>query len=205
MSSDQLKGNSDLKANLVIIGGGGAGLAAAVAAAEKGISNIIVLEKLGHTGGNSALAFGIFAAESPVQKRAKLVANRDDLFRKAMDHAHWRTNPLIVRTFINKSGNTIQWLEEKGLEFDVCPLYPGQVSPTMHCPAGMGAHLIKVLKQNCEDLEVKILASTPAKKILKDGKQHKRENQCSIGTQIKNRKRTSQARLKPVRFKSNPG
>lgn len=56
----------ELKAELVIIGGGGAGLAAAVAAAEKG-KRVILLEKRG-LGGNSAIAFGIFAAESPTQK-----------------------------------------------------------------------------------------------------------------------------------------
>ena len=39
----------DLEAELVIVGSGGAGLAAAVAAAENG-SNVIVLEKLGGTG-----------------------------------------------------------------------------------------------------------------------------------------------------------
>ena len=156
--------NEELKAELVIIGGGGAGLAAAVAAAEKG-AGVIVLEKRG-LGGNSALAWGIFAAESPVQKRAMIDCRKDDCFKTAMNYAHWKINPRIVRAFIDKSGDTIRWLEEKGLEFDCIPFYPNQVPITWHIPKGRGAALIEVLAQNCKDLGVKLLPRTPAKKIL---------------------------------------
>ena len=72
-------------------------------------------------------------------------ARRDDLFKIAMNYAHWKVNPRIVRAFIDKSGDTIRWLEEKGLNFDVVPLYPNQVPLTWHCPKGYGAQLIKVL------------------------------------------------------------
>jgi fumarate reductase flavoprotein subunit len=141
-----------------------AGLAAAVAAAENGAS-VIVLEKRSALGGNSALAFGIFASESPVQKRAMIDCCRDDCFKLAMDFAHWKINPNIVRAFINKSGDTIRWLEEKGLEFNCTPMYPNQV-PTWHIPRGRGTALMKVLAQNCKDLGVQLLTRTPAKKIL---------------------------------------
>lgn len=152
------------QAELVVIGGGGAGLAAAVAAAEKGAS-VIVLEKRG-LGGNSALAFGIFAAESPAQRRAMIDCRKDDCFRLAMDFAHWKVNPRIIRAFIDKSGNTIQWLEEKGLEFTCIPFYPNQVPVTWHVPRGRGAKLIKTLAQNCRDLGVRLLPQTPARKIV---------------------------------------
>ena len=159
------KGN-ELTAELVVIGGGGAGLSAAVAAAEKG-AHVIVLEKRG-LGGNSAIAFGIFAAESPTQKRLDIDCSRDELFKQAMEFAHWRINPRLVRAIIDKSGDTIRWLEEKGLEFDCIPYfhYPGQRVPTWHVPDGGGAELIKVLGQNCKDLGVQLFRQTPAKKIL---------------------------------------
>jgi glycine/D-amino acid oxidase-like deaminating enzyme len=58
-------------ANIVIIGGGGAGIAAASTALECAITGIIVLEKRVNTGGNSALAGGfLFGVESPPQERA---------------------------------------------------------------------------------------------------------------------------------------
>ena len=155
-----------LKADIAIVGGGGAGLAAAVAAAEKG-AKVIVLEKRHRLGGNSAMAEGFFAAESPVQKRMMIDAQRDMLFRIAMDYAHWKINPKIVRAFIDKSGDTVQWLENKGLKIDSVPaLYPNQVPQTWHVLKNGGIDLIRILGKNCEKLKVKMLLETAAKKLL---------------------------------------
>lgn len=160
----------NLKTDLVVIGGGGAGMAAAVAAAEKGV-DVTVLEKHG-PGGNSALAFGIFAAESPTQKRLNIQCSRDECFKQAMEFAHWRINPRIVRAVIDRSGDTIRWLEEKGLHFHCMPYFhsPDQQAPTWHVPDGGGARLIKVLVRNAEDLGVRIFRQCPARKILVSGK-----------------------------------
>ncbi len=158
--------NESLKADIAIVGGGGAGLAAAVAAAEKGVK-VIVLEKRHRLGGNSAMAEGFFAAESPVQKRMMIDAQRDMLFRIAMDYAHWKINPRIVRAFIDKSGDTVQWLENKGLKIDsVSALYPNQVPQTWHVLKNGGIDLIRILGKNCEKLKVKMLLETAAKKLL---------------------------------------
>lgn len=62
-----------LHSEIVIIGGGGSGLAAAVAAAEKG-ANVILIEKQGAPGGNSALAIGLFGTESRIQKENAAVS-----------------------------------------------------------------------------------------------------------------------------------
>ena len=97
------------KADLIVIGGGGAGTAAALAAVESGAENILLLEKRSNLGGTSALASGIFACESPVQARLKIVADRDDLFRRAMEWHHWRqVDPKIIRTFVNRSFHFVQ-------------------------------------------------------------------------------------------------
>ena len=87
MNAKRTLTSKDLTTDVVIIGAGGAGLAAAVAAAEKGAS-VIVLEKRRAPGGNTAMAEGFFAAESPSQKRMNIDADRDMLFRIAMDYAH---------------------------------------------------------------------------------------------------------------------
>jgi len=161
----------NLKAELVIIGGGGAGLAAALAAAENGCKSIIVLEKAGSAAGSTAMAHDIFGAESPVQKRAGVDASKDELFKVAMEWAHWsRINPRLVRAFIDKSGDTIGWLEKKGVSFELIQYYPNQVPLVRHSVMGHGNQLIKVLRKNCEDLGVKILTRAPAKKILRGGK-----------------------------------
>jgi fumarate reductase flavoprotein subunit len=156
------------EARLVILGGGGAGLAAAVEAAEKGATGIVVVEKRNSLGGNTALAGGLFGCESPVQLRQRVVADKDELFKKAMDWAHWgRIDPAVLRAFLKKSGDTIRWLEAKGLQFDLIRLYPDQNPPVQHNPKGHGARLIKVLTQQCKDLGVSFFLKSSGKRITR--------------------------------------
>jgi len=155
----------NFRADIAVIGSGG-GLAAAVAAAEKGAKNILVIEKQGLPGGNTRLAGDIFACESPVQKRADINAGRDEYFRIAMRWAHWsRIDPRIVRAYINKTGDTIRWLEEKGVEFEEIRPYRGV---TTHNAVGGNKRIYKILAGNCADLGVKLLLDTSAKRILRE-------------------------------------
>ena len=156
-------------ANLVIIGGGGSGLAAALTAAEHGLDEITVVEKRQTLGGTSALAGGIFACESPVQERDKIIADKDDLFRKAMDWAHYdRVDPPLLRAFINQSGDTVRWLEAMGLEFKLIRHYPDQYPPVQHNPVGGGARLIEVLAQKSRAAGVDLRLQCAAERIVRD-------------------------------------
>jgi fumarate reductase flavoprotein subunit len=156
----------NLKTQIVIIGGGGAGMAAAVAAAEKGIKNIIVLEKRGATGGSSAMALGPFAADSVAQRRQGIIVNKDELFKKAMNWAHMKVNARLVRAFIDKSGDTIRWLEEKGLYFECQAHSPIDNPMTWHIPRGRGAEIMNALAKDCKRFGVQVLTRTHAKKLL---------------------------------------
>jgi fumarate reductase flavoprotein subunit len=159
----------NLEAELVVIGGGGAGLAAASAAAENGCKNIIVLEKAGSATGSTGMAHDVFGAESPVQKRLGIDAPKDELFKTAMEWAHWtKINPRIVRAFIDKSGDTIGWLENMGLSFELIQYYPNQVPLVRHSVKGHGNALMKALRDNCQKHGAIILTRTPGKKLLRD-------------------------------------
>lgn len=169
MTSGKSVESGRISADIVIIGGGGAGLSAALSAVENGADNVVVVEKRARPGGNTALATGLFASESPVQARKKIVADKDVLFHRAMDWAHWsRVNPAVLRAFINKSGDTIRWLESKGLNFDLIRFYPDQVPLVQHNPEGGGARLVKVLERECRELGVRFLLKTDCKRIVLD-------------------------------------
>jgi fumarate reductase flavoprotein subunit len=159
-----------LDTQVVVVGAGAAGLAAAVAAVENG-ADVIVLEKRSSPGGNAARAEGLLAAESPVQKRLKIDAQRDVIFRMAMEHAHWKLDPRIVRTFVDRSGDTIQWLEAKGVVFSRVPhFYPNQRIRTWHLLSRGGIELVEILVKNGQDLGVRLLKETAAKRLLADGR-----------------------------------
>ena len=154
--------------DVAVIGAGGSGLAAAITAAERG-AKTIVLEKRHGTGGDTALAGGLFAAESPPLKRLKNDSSADELIKRALSYAHWKTDPRIVRAFIKKSGDTIGWLESIGVNFfEIAEYYPTQGPRIMHLPEGMGAGLVQVLVAKCKSLGVALLRDTAATKILTD-------------------------------------
>jgi fumarate reductase flavoprotein subunit len=156
----------NLPCDVVIVGGGGSGLAAAVAAAEKGAKTIVV-EKRHGTGGDTALAGGLFAAESPPLKRLKNDSSADELIRHALRYAHWKTDPRIVSAFIRRSGDTIGWLEKMGVQFwEIAEYFPAQGPRIMHLPEGMGAGLVKVLLKRSQQLGVTLLRDTAAKRII---------------------------------------
>lgn len=168
MNSSHSLNSKHIEIDIVIVGAGGAGLTAAVAAAEKG-ANVIVIEKRRKPGGISAMAGGLFAAESPVQKRLRCDVSKDEIFRLYMEFSHWKTNPRVVRAFIEKSGDTIEWLENKGVVFEhICSNYPGQFPLTWHCmpPRMGGIVIIKMLKEQCEALGVQVLSQSFGKRIL---------------------------------------
>lgn len=160
---------TDLQAEVVVVGGGGAGLAAAITAVEKGCKSVMVVEKMGSPGGSTAMAHDVFGVESPVQKRAWMDARSDDFFKIAMEWAHWsRVDARIVRAFIDKSGDTIRWLEEKGVNFQLLQMYPNQAPLVRHAIVGRGPQLVRALRNNAKDLGIQVLTRTRAKRILRD-------------------------------------
>lgn len=173
METSRILKEENMKTDVVVIGGGGTGLAAAVTAAEKG-AKVILLEKKGAPAGNSAMAFGFLAAESPAQKRMSISVTKDDVFKEAMDSFHWQVNPRIWRAFLDKSGDTVQWLENMGLKFNEVPYFhPGQTLRIYHClnsTAKTGLGVVKILRNRCKELGVQILTNCPVKKILTDKK-----------------------------------
>jgi fumarate reductase flavoprotein subunit len=168
MESGKLDWGQNLEAQMIVVGGGGAGMAAALAAAQAGVKKIIVLEKNRHTGGSSAMASGPFGAESPAQKRQAILAPKDELFRREMNWTHMRANPRILRAFIDKSGDTIAWLEKMGLFFYCVPHSPTDDPQTWHVSKGDGIEILTALARECEKLGVQVLLNTTAQKLLKD-------------------------------------
>lgn len=170
---------TDLQADVVVIGSGGAGLAAAVSAAENG-AKVIVVEKERKAGGATPFAEGIVAAESPTQKRLGISVTRDQLFKNHMDYTHWTIDARVVRALIEKSAETVAWLENMGLTFTLRELHPARAAAdkkdtagnrpaaVFHIPPDWGSGIIKVLLKSCDQLGVQVLYKTAAKKLVID-------------------------------------
>jgi fumarate reductase flavoprotein subunit len=117
--------------DVVVVGGGASGFAATLAAHNEG-AKVIVLEQTGQLGGLSLTAFGILGAESdkqmngdtspfggaPIQlaEEQKEKISVDYLFDWIQNkYNHFRSNANLVRAILEKSGDTVGWLEENGV------------------------------------------------------------------------------------------
>ena len=175
MASGRPASVRELQAEVVIIGGGGAGLCAAIAALELGCTQVTVLEKAGSSGGSTAMAHDVFGVESPVQKRAWFDTSRDELFNAHMDWTHWTVDPRIVRAFIDKAGDTIGWLEAMGVGFRLMPMYPNQSPLIRHAIEGRGVASVQGAAQAGGGTGSDLLTRTRAKQILRseDGRRER--------------------------------
>ncbi len=115
----------ELEADVVCIGGGACSLSATLTAGMAGAS-VIVFEKQSEFGGMTNWAEGMFAVESRWQRKMKLPYTVEERFKVHMESTHWEANPRLVRTFMEKTADTIEWLEGLGCEFEgVVAHYPG--------------------------------------------------------------------------------
>jgi fumarate reductase flavoprotein subunit len=156
-----------IKNDLVIIGAGGSGLAAAVTAASRGV-NVRVIDKRRTAGGTMNMLAGLVAADSPTQKRAGINITADDLFLTHMRYSHWTLNPYIVRAWLNRTGETIRWLEEKGVQFQMFSMFTDEPPTSWHWGLRVGADIVKVLLKECDELGVRFSFETDVKRILTD-------------------------------------
>ena len=111
-----------IEADVVLVGGGMSGLCAATQAQESlnatGGGSVVVFEKSGTIGGAANMGMAFFAVESQLQKET--MANdytKDDAFNFFMEYTHWRSDAKLVRRWFNMSGDTVKWMQDKGVEF----------------------------------------------------------------------------------------
>lgn len=103
--------------DLIIVGGGGAGLAAGIMAKKQGAS-VMVLEADTRLGGATALSAAVmYACNTSVQKARGIEDTPDAMFNYMMTLAAWDTYPRNMRILCEQSGPALEWLIELGVQF----------------------------------------------------------------------------------------
>ncbi|PPJ25706.1 FAD-binding dehydrogenase [Nocardia nova] len=114
--------------DLIVVGAGGAGLSAAVSAAEQGL-RVIVFEAEDIIGGSTQLSAGMLTAAGTSMQRAIGIDDTvDRMFQHYMDLNQWRVLPGPTRAFCEAAAPTVEWLTSLGLEI------PGKKSLNAHQP-----------------------------------------------------------------------
>jgi fumarate reductase flavoprotein subunit len=159
------------EADVAVVGGGAAGLAAAVAIVQKG-KKAIILEKMNACGGNGLFPMGLAAVGSFLQKNLNIKADADEMFRQAMSYSHWNADPRLNRILLDRSGETIKWLSDMGVNFSsVIAHFPGQNPPVYHTvapPENTGGAVVRRLVDGFKKNGGKILTHTRGRQLLFD-------------------------------------
>ncbi|MEM2291740.1 MAG: FAD-dependent oxidoreductase [Nitrososphaerota archaeon] len=166
------------ESDVVIIGGGAAGLSSAVKASEQGISTILI-EKEENLGGSTLLAVGsVTAAETLLQKKAGVHDSAEKFFddlKKAAEllelSNRFMEDEEMFRLYCKEAGKTVDWLLELGIPFHGPVLEPPHTFPRMHNVVPSSLVYINVLRKRAESNGTKILLGVKADElIIKDGK-----------------------------------
>ncbi len=109
----------DDAADVIVVGFGAAGSAAAFSAAEAGAS-VLVTERTGGPGGAAALAEGIvyLGGGTPVQTACGFEDSRDDMFRYMMAACGPDPNEAKITRYCDESLRHFDWLVARGVPFD---------------------------------------------------------------------------------------
>lgn len=159
--------------DVVVVGGGGSGLAAAIEARVAGAS-VVLLEKNDKLGGSTAWSVGsITTTGSPHQQRAGVHDTADDHFRDmplfAGDIARG-DNDQLRRIMCDEVPDAFRWLLSIGVRFFGPMPEPPHRQPRMHNVLPNSKSFIYHLEKHARHLGVQIRTGMRAQKLMSDGR-----------------------------------
>jgi fumarate reductase flavoprotein subunit len=151
--------------DIIVIGGGGAGLAAAITAGEGG-ARVLVLEKMPALGGNTIISTaGMNAAGSRFQKSLGIEDDPEIHFADTMAGGYHLNNPDLVRVMATEGAAAVEWMAALGLVWDGVRIGGGASRPRAHYTPDRGLGFMRVLKQAAIAAGVEIMVNTKAKEL----------------------------------------
>jgi flavocytochrome c len=158
------------QADVIIIGAGGAGLAAAVTAHQKG-ATVVIIEKMPRAGGNTILSGGAFNAADPVRQGKQGIEDSPEKhFTQTFEGGDKLGNPELVKTLTENAYPALQWLESLGMEFKpevftvLGGLWPRAHKPVKPVGTGFIDTYLDYVKKNSNGIE--IMYETKATEII---------------------------------------
>ena len=167
--------------DLCVVGAAGSGMSAAISAAQHGVKNILVLEKMKNPGGCTTMSAGMMGINTPAQRRFGFHYNVDDAFRELITLHNWHCDAKLVRKWLEGSGENFEWLEDLGMTYDFCCTETADESEheCYHNRIGtwdgekwvmkmQGPVLSKTLRDACARYNIPILTETRARHLIKE-------------------------------------
>ena len=156
----------EMTADVVVIGAGGAGVAAAVEACDAG-AKVVLLEKMPAIGGTTATSQGLVGGyESKFTKEMDVHYTFEEMYGNLMSNASYRLDPTLTGITIEKSGETIDWMADRmGMNFYQVTVGYGPLT-MMHWIENAGAGMKTAMEATLEGSDVELMLETRATELL---------------------------------------
>ena len=158
--------------DIVVVGMGGAGMCAALAAKEAGVEKIVILEKNAMEGGNTIFSSsGMNASETTYQKEQGIEDSTDLFIQETISGGHNWNNVELVTQMCEGSAAAIDWLAAHGLVLDNITTTGGMSVPRCHRPtdgSAVGATYVPVIAQAVVDAGVEVVYNCRATELTLD-------------------------------------
>jgi len=161
----------DEESDVVVVGSGFAGLAAAIEARNAGCS-VVVLEKMKGYGGNSLLSAGfVAAAGTALQKKSGIPDSAQLMFNDMLKSGLGLNHPELVRTLTEQSAEMLDWtIDVVGVRYvDRIDQYGGHSVPRSYLPHNLsGSGIVKPLLSKVASMGVPIRTCHFVQQLCKD-------------------------------------
>jgi fumarate reductase flavoprotein subunit len=166
----------DEKADVVVIGFGCAGAAAAIEAHDTG-TEVILLDKESEPGGSTAICGGvIYAARTSFQEEYGVKDSPDEMFKYFVATGKGLNDPELIRVMADKSGENVDWLMKLGAKavfygYSGVEYLPEFAAVTPPKPRGIkfegeGARLFELLNNAVLERKIEVLLETKAIELI---------------------------------------
>ncbi|KMK10921.1 flavocytochrome c [Pluralibacter gergoviae] len=158
--------------NVVVVGSGGAGLAAAIQAHDEGAS-VLIVEKMPTIGGNTIKASaGMNAAETRFQRVKGIQDSKELFYAETLKGGGNKNNPELLQRFVENAPEAIEWLARRGIMLNDITTTGGMSIDRTHRPrdgSAVGGYLISGLVRNVNKRGIDVMLDTEVDEILFDG------------------------------------
>ncbi|GGB58092.1 flavocytochrome c [Shewanella inventionis] len=147
----------DKEVEIVIIGSGFAGLAAAIEATKHGAKDVHIFEKMSYFGGNSAINGGLFAAPgTPMQKKEGVEDSVDRMVNDQLLSGRGIADEALLRHVASHAVEALQMTLDAGAEYHpyLQQLGGHSVARTYQTSVSCGAGITQPLFKECKRIGV---------------------------------------------------
>jgi len=149
--------------DVLIVGAGGAGLAAAIQAHDEG-ARVIILEKMPFAGGNTNRAGGgMNVAESTPQRTLGIQDSKEVFLQDTFEGGGSIADLDLLRFFVDNGPAAVDWLSAMGMDLSEVVISSGATNPRMHRPQGgpnSGPYFMAVLMNSIQSRNIQIMLDT---------------------------------------------